>query len=88
MKQISPDGVRKSSGRCVFRVPCFRFCKSILSGMKKLQEIDKIAILQLFSEEKLQICNLTACQEKSDTSLSTIAVKFRRKWYQCFWAAS
>ena len=64
-----------------FRVPCFRFCKSILSGMKKLQEIDNIAILQSPAEEKLQICNLTACQEKSDTSLSAIAVKFRRKWY-------
>jgi hypothetical protein len=47
-----------------FRVPCFRFCKSILSGMKKLQEIDNIAILQSPAEEKSQICNLTACQEK------------------------
>jgi len=53
-----------------FRVPCFRFCKSILSGMKKLQEIDKIAILQLSSEEKLQICNLTACQKRKATNFN------------------
>ena len=57
MEQFPSDVVRKYGryGRfqvvAFFRVPCFRFCKSILSGMKKLQEIDNIAILQSPSEK-------------------------------------
>jgi hypothetical protein len=88
MEQFSSDEVRKYGryGRfqvvAFFRVPCFRFCKSILSEMKKLQEIDKIAILQLTPEEKLQICNLTSCQSKSDTISPGAAVNYRGKWYQ------
>ena len=80
MEQFSSDEVRKY-GRyrrfqvaAFFRIPCFRFCKSILSEMKKLQEIDKIAILQLTLEEKLQICNLTSCQADSDTIFPDVDV--------------
>ena len=62
-----------------FRVPCFRFCKSILSEMKKLQEIDKIAILQSTPEEKLQICNLTSYQSKSDTIFPDADVNYCEK---------
>ena len=65
-----------------FRVPCFRFCKSIRPGSKTLQEIDKIAILQLTLEEKLQICNLTSCQSKSDTIFPGADVNYCGKWYQ------
>ena len=52
MEQISSDEVRKYArygrfqGAVVFRLSCFRFCKSIRLGVKALQEIDKIAILQ------------------------------------------
>ena len=76
MEQIFSAAVQKFSGRCVFRVPCFRFCKSILSEMIKLQENDIIAILQLTLEEKLQICNLTSCQSKSDTIFPGVDVNY------------
>ena len=64
-----------------FRVPCFRFCKSILSVVKKLQENDKIAIMQSTPEEKLQISNLTSCQAESDTIFPDIDVNYCGKWY-------
>ena len=67
--------VRMISGRCVFHLSCFRFCKSIRIGVKNLQEIDTIAILQAAGGEKLQICNLTAYQERSDTIAPGNAVK-------------
>ena len=41
-----------------------------------MQEIDKIAILQLTLEEKLQICNLTSCQSKSDTIFPGVDVNY------------
>ena len=41
-----------------------------------LQKIDKIAILQLTLEEKLQICNLTSCQSKSDTIFPGVDVNY------------
>lgn len=82
MEQFPSDEVRKY-GRyrrfqvaAFFRIPCFRFCKSIRPGSKTLQEIDKIAILQLTLEGKLQICNLTSCQSKSDTISPGVDVNY------------